>query len=170
MSLTVREIEIAEFDIVLDYFHDATPEFLETMGIDPTRIPDRNVWRERFRSDSALPASQRSSIVLLWLMDGRPVGFSSCDKIKFGERANMHLHILAADGRNKGIGTACARKSVAYYFDKLQLKTLFCEPYAFNIAPNRTLQKAGFKYLKTHMTVPGSFSFHQAVNRWAISR
>ena len=170
MSLTVRELEITEFDLVLDYFHDATPEFLESMGVDPTRIPDRQSWRERFRSDSALPVNQRSAIVLLWLMDDRPVGFSSCDKIKVGERANMHLHILSADARNKGIGTEFVRKSVAFYFEQLQLKSLFCEPYAFNIAPNRTLQKAGFKYLKTHMTVPGTFSFHQAVNRWVITR
>ena len=41
---------------------------------------------------------------------------------------------------------------------------------AFIVAPNRTLQKAGFKYLKTHMTVPGPFNFHQAVTRWVIER
>ena len=46
----------------------------------------------------------------------------------------------------------------------------FCEPNAFNVAPNRTLQKAGFKYLKTHMTVPGPFNYHQAVTRWVIER
>ena len=50
----------------------------------------------------------------------------------------------------------------------LKLKSLFCEPHAFNIGPNRTLQKAGFKYLKTHMTVPGPYNFHQAVNRWVL--
>jgi hypothetical protein len=47
---------------------------------------------------------------------------------------------------------------------------LFCEPNAFNVAPNRTLQKAGFKYLKTHMTVPSALNFHQAVTRWVIER
>lgn len=170
MGLSVREIEIAEFDIVFDYFHEATPEFLDTMGIDPTRIPDRHAWRKELREELALPINQRPGLVLLWLMDGRPVGFSSCDNIKFGDRATMHLHMLTEDGRNKGIGTVFVRKSVAYYFDKLQLEALFSEPYAFNIAPNRTLQKAGFKYLKTYMTVPGTFSFHQPVNRWVINR
>jgi hypothetical protein len=52
----------------------------------------------------------------------------------------------------------------------LKLKRLFCEPYAFNVAPNRTLQKTGFKYLKTYMTVPGPLNYHQAVTRWVVER
>ena len=63
-----------------------------------------------------------------------------------------------------------ARQSVDLYFEMLQLKRLFCEPNAFNVAPNRTLQKAGFSYVKTHMTVPGPLNFHQAVTRWVIER
>ena len=39
-----------------------------------------------------------------------------------------------------------------------------------NTAPNRTLQKAGFRYLKTHMTVPGPLNFHQAVTQWVTER
>ncbi len=50
------------------------------------------------------------------------------------------------------------------------MKRLFCEPNAFNVAPNRALQKAGFKYPKTHMTVPGAFNYHQAVTRWVMER
>jgi RimJ/RimL family protein N-acetyltransferase len=45
------------------------------------------------------------------------------------------------------------KRTVDVYFDRLKLKRLFCEPHAFNTAPNRALQKAGFKYLKTYMTV-----------------
>lgn len=41
---------------------------------------------------------------------------------------------------------------------------------AFKVAPNRTLQRFGFKYVKTYVTVPGPLNFHQAVNRWAIER
>ena len=54
------------------------------------------------------------------------------------------------------------RRSADINFERLRLKWLFCEPNAFNVAPNRALQKAGFKYLKTHMTVPGPLN-HQAV-------
>jgi RimJ/RimL family protein N-acetyltransferase len=83
-----------------------------------------------------------------------------------------HLEMLGVDPgrRHQGVGAECVWRSVDLYFDRLKLKRLFCEPHAFNVAPNRTLQKAGFKYLKTHMTVPGPFNFHQAVTRWVIER
>jgi RimJ/RimL family protein N-acetyltransferase len=61
------------------------------------------------------------------------------------------------------------RRSVDFYFEHLNLKRLFCEPNAFNVAPNRTLQKAGLN-IKTHMTVPSPLNFHQAVTRWVIER
>lgn len=38
------------------------------------------------------------------------------------------------------------------------------------MAPNRTLQSAGFKYAKTYMTVPGPLNYHQAVTRWVFEK
>jgi RimJ/RimL family protein N-acetyltransferase len=140
---------LAETAIVIDYFHDATPEHLEMLGVDPTRLPRPKLWRELFETEYALADGQRHNLFLLWLADDRPAGFSSCDQIVPGDRANMHLHVLDADNRNKGAGTTFVRQSVDFYFERLKLKSLFCEPHAFNVAPNRTLQKAGFKYLKT---------------------
>jgi RimJ/RimL family protein N-acetyltransferase len=170
MTLTAREMTIAETDLVIDYFHNSTPEYLETLGVDPSRMPSRDSWRERLAHEFARPDEQRAAIVVIWLSDDRPIGFSSSDKISYGEQANMHLHVTDPERRNRGVGAECVRRTVDIYFERLKLKRLFCEPNAFNVAPNRALQKAGFKYLKTHMTVPGPLNFHQAVTRWVIER
>jgi len=170
MTLTVREMTAAETDLIVEYFLGSTPEHLEMLGVDPTRFPPAASWRERLRREIALPIEQRSLVLVLWLSDDQPIGFSTSDKIVYGEQANMHLHVIDPERRQQGAGAECVRRSVDLYFEKLQLKRLFCEPHAFNVAPNRTLQKAGFKYLKTHMTVPGPLNFHQAVTRWVIER
>jgi RimJ/RimL family protein N-acetyltransferase len=170
MSVIVREMADSEFDIVIDYFHKSTPEFLEILGVDPTRLPPPDSWRERFQRELSRPIQQRSALIVIWLSDDKPLGFSSCDKITFGEQANMHLHVVDPARRNQGFGVECLRRSADIYFERLNLKRLFCEPYAFNVAPNRTLQRAGFKYLKTYMTVPGPLNFHQAVTRWLMER
>lgn len=170
MELSVREMTPQEAHLVIDYFHNSTPEHLEMLGVDPSRLPERNVWQSRFESEHAMPPDKRQRLALIWLGDGVAAGFSTCDKIIFGERANMHLHVLEPGNRQKGIGVECVRKSADIYFETLKLKKLFCEPNAFNIGPNRTLQKAGFKYLKTHMTVPGPLNYHQAVTRWVLER
>jgi RimJ/RimL family protein N-acetyltransferase len=170
MTLTVREMAGSEIDIIIEYFLGSTPEHLDMLGVDPTRMPHPESWRERLRNEFARPIEQRATIVVIWLLDDRPIGFSTSDKIAYGEQANMHLHVVDPERRNRGYGIECVRRSVDIYFERLKLKRLFCEPNAFNVAPNRTLQKAGFKYLKTHMTVPGPLNYHQAVTRWVIER
>src|SRR5271169_2519812 len=170
MALTVREMMSSEVDVIIEYFQNSTPEHLEMLGVDPTRLPPLQNWGERMRHECTLPIDQRARLLVVWLSGDRPVGFSTSDKIIIGEQANMHLHVTDAERRHQGIGVECVRRSVGIYFDRLKLKRLFCEPNAFNVAPNRTLQKAGFKYLKTHMTVSGLFNFHQAVTRWVIER
>jgi RimJ/RimL family protein N-acetyltransferase len=166
MEINVREMTLAETSVVVDYFRLATPEHLEMLGVDPSRLPDPITWSERFKQLYTLPLERRWGFFLVWQLDGRSVGFSSCDKIRFGEEAFMHLHVTETDSRRQGIGHACVSKSVEMYFSVLKLRRLYCEPNAFNVGPNRTLQKAGFKYIKTHNTVPGPLNYHQAVTRW----
>jgi RimJ/RimL family protein N-acetyltransferase len=170
VPLTVREMTLDETDMVSNYFHTSTVEHLETLGVDPSRLFTRAAWRERYAQDYARPRAERAFMAVVWLEGQTPVGFSTADKIVFGQRANMHLHVLDPERRNSGIGARCVRLSVDLYFDTLQLKSLFCEPNAFNVAPNRTMQAAGFRYVKTHMTVPGPLNFHQPVTRWVIER
>ena len=50
----------------------------------------------------------------------------------------------------------------------LGLPRLYCEPNAFNVAPNRTLQAAGFRYLFSRHTTPGGINFPQVATRWVL--
>ncbi|MDN4999372.1 GNAT family N-acetyltransferase [Bradyrhizobium sp. GCM10027634] len=170
MTITVRPMTLPETSQIIAYFHTATPEHLEILGVDPTRLPQATQWQRLYEQMFDQPVEQRSSLLVSWLYDDRFLGFSTADKIRIGQQANMHLHIVHASERKQGIGAECVRQTVELYFQALHLKQLFCEPNAFNAAPNRTLQKAGFKYVKTYMTVPGPLNFHQAVNRWVIDR
>jgi RimJ/RimL family protein N-acetyltransferase len=127
-------------------------------------------WRESYAAEFSKPPKKRSVLLVLWELDGTPLGFSIADKIRVGDQANMHLHIVDPKRRGAGYGTECVRRTASIYFDVLQIERLFCEPNAFNVAPNRTLARAGFTYVKTHMTVPGPLNYHQAVTRWALER
>jgi RimJ/RimL family protein N-acetyltransferase len=168
MSLVIREMALAEVELVIDYFHGSTPEHLETMGVDPTRLPTRRDWRAWYVAEYGKPQRERSTLLVIWELDGVAVGFSTADKIVYGEQAHMHLHVVDPRRRGSGIGAECLRETVELYFEALELKRLFCEPNAFNVAPNRTLQSVGFRYVKTHETVPGPLNYHQAVTRWVL--
>ena len=170
MALSVREMRLDEVGLIIGYFHDASAEHLETLGVDPTRLPEPARWQERYAREYGLPYEKRGALLVVWQLDGTTMGFSTADKIRFGEQANMHLHIVDPVLRRSGHGAACVRETCRIYFETLRLERLFCEPNAFNIAPNRTLQRAGFRYVKTHMTVPGWLNYHQAVTRWVLER
>jgi RimJ/RimL family protein N-acetyltransferase len=170
VQLQVREMRLDEVEIIPDYFHQSTAEHLETLGVDPTRLRQRAQWIDYFAQEYGKPIETRLVFPLIWKADGATIGFSTADKIVYGKHAYMHLHIVAPERRNGGIGAACVRESAGIYFEALKIERLFCEPNAFNIAPNRTLQAAGFKYLKTHRTVPGPLNYHHAVTRWVLER
>jgi hypothetical protein len=51
----VREMMDSEVDLIIDYFQNSTPEHLETLGVDPTRLPPAENWRERLQRQCNLP-------------------------------------------------------------------------------------------------------------------
>jgi hypothetical protein len=73
MTLTVREMMDSEVDLIIDYFQRSTPEHLETLGVDPSRLPPVEGWRDRLRREATLPAEQRA-VVLGDLAVGRATG------------------------------------------------------------------------------------------------
>jgi RimJ/RimL family protein N-acetyltransferase len=168
MSLTVREMLLSEVGLIISYFHDASPEHLAMLGVDRGRLPDPAHWRELYRQDYARPIAQRRTLPVIWELDAEPIGFSVADKIIHGREAHMHLHIIAPTLRRSGHGTACVRLTARLYVEALALQRLFCEPNAFNVAPNRTLQRAGFRYVKTYETIPGPLNYPQPVTRWVL--
>lgn len=170
MQLAVREMKLSEVHLVIDYFCKSTPEYLDGMGVDPSRLLPREAWHTKLQAEFALPLRQRQWFAVIWLLNSNPVGYSSCDRLEFGEQAFMHLHVMVPELRRQGIGTECVGNSVAIYFENFRLKRLFCQPYALNVPAHRTLQKAGFKYVKTYLTVPGPINYHQPVTQWVMDR
>jgi RimJ/RimL family protein N-acetyltransferase len=113
-QITIRPMELADFDVRIAYFHDATDEHL-------------------------------------------------------GDEAHMHLHIVDPERRGSGVGTQCVRLTAAHLCQVFGLKHLYCEPNAFNVAPNRTLQKAGFKYLCSRECRPNPINTHQTTTIWVYA-
>ncbi len=163
-------MRLDEVHVRIDYFHDASDDHLVALGVDRARLPTRRDWEESYRADHARPFEERSMVALVWELDDAIVGFSTADRIVFGTEASMHLHILDATQRRRGLGVEFVQMSAAEYFRTLHLRRLFSEPNALNLAPNRTLQRAGFRYLLSHECTPGPINFPQVTTRWVLER
>jgi RimJ/RimL family protein N-acetyltransferase len=163
-------MRLDEVDVRLDYFHGSSDSYLLKLGVERALLPSKDEWRAYYVEDFARPLVERESYHLAWELDGRMVGFSSVDGIEFGEQAFMHLHIVEEPRRRAGLGTEFVRLSVDEYFRTLELRRLFCQPNAYNVAPNRTLQRAGFTYVFTEEMQPSIINFPQPITRWVLER
>ncbi len=166
--LSVRPMELGEVGLRIDYFHSATDEELSRMGVARSRLMDADTWRRWFEVDHARPLDRREGYAVVWEVDGEVVGYSSVDRIEFGEQAFLHLHVFDPARRRQGLGAPLVRLSAAHVVEVLRLQRICSEPNAYNRAPNRTLQRAGFRYLFTHHTAPAPINYRQPVTRWVL--
>jgi RimJ/RimL family protein N-acetyltransferase len=167
--LSVREIQLKDIEPLSNYWLNADPEFMKGMGVDLSKMPPRKEWEQMLLDQINTPIPQKKSYAIIWEENGIAIGHSNISKISFGKGAYMHLHLWGNVSRKKGIGTEFVILTLPFYFEKFQLKTLYCEPYALNPAPNKTMEKLGFKFLRSYIGIPGWLNFEQEVNVWELS-
>jgi RimJ/RimL family protein N-acetyltransferase len=167
--LSVKEIQKSDIELIAQYWLNASPTFLKNMGVDTTKMPNKNEWETMLSKQLDQPMQEKQSYCIIWQVDNTPIGHSNVNKIVFGKEAYMHLHIWDSSIRKKGIGIALLKMTLPYFFMNLKLKKLYCEPFALNPAPNKTLEKIGFDFVKKYTTIPGWLNFEQEVNLWELS-
>jgi [ribosomal protein S5]-alanine N-acetyltransferase len=168
--ISVRAPELDDYSSIVDYFLNGDRDFHVGMGVDSSKLPSRETWLTMLHENHAMPPEKKSFFYVIWTLGGDAIGHSNINKIVFGEEAYTHLHMWRADIRKKGLGLEFMKLSIPSYFHTFKIKVLYCEPYALNIAPNKTLRKLGFRFERKYDTIPGWISFHQPVNRWSMTR
>ena len=168
--LTTREIQFKDIAPITQYWLGSDKSFLTGMGVDLTRLPSAQEWQQMLNEQINSPIGEKKSYCTIWEVDGTAVGHCNINKITMGEQAYMHLHMWKSDVRKKGMGTELVKRSLPFFFEKFKLKKLCCEPYSLNPAPNKTLEKIGFTFIRSYVTVPGSISLEHEVNLWELSR
>jgi hypothetical protein len=122
---SARLMEVPEVDLTVEYFHQSTLEYLETLGPDPTRVLDAPTWKARFAGMIVNQSQSEKALAVVCEMGGEKVGFSAADKITFGSEARIHSHVFCSDQRAQGLGMACVKLTIQSYFETLNLKRIF---------------------------------------------
>jgi len=169
-SLSVRELDESDVDLIANYWSQADPDYLTGLGVDLSKLPSRDDFAKMLTDQLKLPLELRQSYCTIWQEGQQAIGHCNVNKLVFGQEAFMHLHLWRPELRHQGLGMPLVRQSLKLFFGRLELQNLICEPYALNPAPNGVLAKVGFDFVKQYMTVPGTINFEQKVNRWHMSR
>lgn len=165
-GLGVRPLEKKDITLIADYWLNAEASFLEVIGVDLNKMPKHEQFTAMLHKQLELPINQRQTYAVIWTLDDTPVGHSNVNPFTAGEEGTLHLHLWTTQTRRKGMGTELVKMSLQHYKEVLNLKKMVVEPYALNAAPNKTLAKLGFNFIKSYITTPGSLNFEQEVNRW----
>ena len=170
MKISVREMKENDIEQIVEYFTNATPEFLIGMGADPNKLPSKEKWigilQREYRKDN----TEKDFYYIIWQIGEKSIGHSNINKIKFAKEAYMHLHLWRKENRQKGIGLQLIKETLPFYFKNFKLQELICEPYSLNPAANKTLVKVGFEFIKEYETTPGWINLHQKVNRYVMTK
>ena len=140
------------------------------MGADKKLMPSKEYFSQALAEQIQSSYEEKKSYAIIWCANGLPCGHSNVNKIEFGNHAYMHLHLWNNTYRQNGMGAVFVKMTLPYFFSNLKLQKLFCEPYALNIAPNKTLERVGFDFIKQYITTPGAINFEQQVNLWEIRK
>jgi RimJ/RimL family protein N-acetyltransferase len=168
-KLSVREIQQEDIELIINYWLYADKTYLENMGVDVNKMPTKEVWKNMLLQQLSQSYHEKKSYCIIWQVDGKAVGHSNVNKIIFGQEAFMHLHLWEKDIRKSGLGTELVKMTLPYFFNNMNLKILYCEPYSLNPAPNNALKKVGFEFVKENITIPGFLNFEQKVNLWKLT-
>ncbi len=104
-SLTVREMQLGDIELIANYWQEAEPNFLVSLGVDLDRRVTSNVLQKALTDQMNIPLHEKMSYTLIWELDGKQVGHSNINKIEFGEKAFIHFHLWQSENRRKGIRT-----------------------------------------------------------------
>jgi ribosomal-protein-alanine N-acetyltransferase len=168
-SLSVREIQHSDIEPLSEYWFKSDPAFLIKMGVDLSKMPTREEWEQMLIEQLGQSYEEKKSYCIIWLLDGEAIGHSNVNRIIFGEEAYMHLHIWKPGNRTKGMGSQFVKKTIPFFFEKMKLKKICCEPYSLNPAPNKTMERLGFEFIKEYVTIPGFINFEQPVKHWELT-
>lgn len=170
MKLSTRKMQWEDIDLIADYWSEADEVYLQGMGVDTTIPFSKESFLQRMRDQFKLPIDKKNAFCVIWLLDDIPIGHNNTNPTIFGDSAYMHLHIWYAEHKGKGLGYQFLQKSIPEIMDSLELNTLFCQPYALNPGPNKTLEKLGFEFVEKKHMIPNEKSFEQDVCVWKLEK
>lgn len=166
--IDVRPWHKDDIPYIINYFLEADEEYIKAMGADPDKLPSFDSWSKSLNREINLPPEAQQYFYMIWMLDDLAVGHCNVNYIRYGHRANMHLHLWQSDKRRSGLGATFVGLSIPNFFKRFDLQELYCEPYAENPAPNKTLPKVGFEFVKRYNCTPGPINFQQDVCQYRI--
>ena len=145
--VAVRDLSESDVPMVLRYWFDSPRSYLESLAVDPEKLPRRRemerVLLEKIAANAARPVSALSALAIL--LDGEAVGFHTISPLVEGGHGVFHAHICREDLRGRGLAAASYPKACRVFADRFRLERILFKTPVQNLAALRVKEKLGIR-------------------------
>ena len=146
-TVSVRDFEVQDIAHVLKYWFHSPLGFVESMGVDLTKLPKESDMKEhltkRLHLNSTLKVSKLNALAILY--KGQPIGFHTLVPIVEGEFGVFHAHIWQTDMRQKGVGFYSYPKACKVFIERFNLQKILFKTPIQNIGAVKVKEKLGIR-------------------------
>ena len=167
-KLSIRPLMAVDISLIVNYWFGKSDDELMQMGVDKQKLSSRENFQESLKDSLAAALDKTKSFYMIWLIDGKAIGYSSLKDIEQGEIATMHLHVWDSEHRGKGYGATLFSISAIEFYKIFKLKLILCEPKASNPTPNKMLTKIGFKQWRSFVGKPSDLALLSEFNSYIV--
>ncbi len=145
--ISVRELTESDIPIMMNYWFRSPPGFIESMGVDPAKMPSESEMeagmRARMQASRALPKPNSSGVAIVY--DGKFIGQHSVNQLTEDGSAIFHAHIFSPEFRGRGIGMHSYPKACRFFMDRFNLKRILFKTPLQNTGSIRVKEKLGLR-------------------------
>ena len=86
-NLKAREIKPSDVPLIVSYWVDSDPAFLQSMGVDLQKLPRREDMENNLMKQIETPLEEKRSYCIIWEADHKPIGHCNTNPTYYGEEA-----------------------------------------------------------------------------------
>lgn len=143
--VSVRDLSEEDVPYLTQYWFRSPPGYLESIGVDPKKLPSQETFESGLREKLQGPSSRLNALIILF--DGRPVGFHTINPLIEGDHGIFHAHIWDKEVRRKGVASVSYPKACQTFFKRFDLKRILFKTPAQNIGAIRVKERLGIRYI-----------------------
>ena len=168
-EVTVRDIEEADVQTLVDYWHGSDSEYLRSLGVDVTKLVSQEETRNRFLSSVPPSQSDQRRATFIVASSEQIIGYTNLHIVS-PEEVYAHIHILQKGIRSKGLAYVLFLEMLRIFFSCLPIEKLIFQTSPENKSLHRLIQRFGFTPTRAYLSNPDGMARAGEFHIYEISR
>lgn len=170
LPLSVRDVELNDIPTIIRYWATLSESDIKRMYIDKAKLLTSEVLRERLTKVISNPQKDPEQVTVVWKVAEKTVGLVNSKFDGADGEPRVHLHMMDARFRGRGLGEWFFVNSVLKCMERFGVETIYCEPAATNPHPNRLLEKLKFPLERSYTGIASPICIEQPINRYRLEK